>query len=101
MRCQSLKIAWSRLRALSSPRMRSRPRIVRKMVPVRSAPVTSASVRSTPVNFTRANLTGVDLTDADVTGADLTGTILRTIRGRDRIRGLGKALNRGQATLHD
>ena len=63
------------------------------------ADLTGANLRK--VNFTRANLTGVDLTDADVTGADLTGAILRTIRGRDRIRGLDKALNRDQAIFND
>jgi len=63
------------------------------------ADLTAANLRK--VNFTRANLTGSDLTDADVTGADLTGAILRTIRGRDRIRGLDKALNRDQAIFDD
>jgi uncharacterized protein YjbI with pentapeptide repeats len=63
------------------------------------ADLTAANLRK--VNFTRANLTGADLTDADVTGADLTGAILRTIRGRDRIRGLDKALNRDQAIFND
>jgi len=63
------------------------------------ADLTAANLRK--VNFTRANLTGADLTDSDVTGADLTGAILRTIRGRDRIRGLDKALNRDQAIFND
>src|SRR5207245_7710079 len=45
----------------------------------------------------RADLTGADLTDADVTGTDLTGAILRHIRGRDRLRGLDKALHLDQA----
>jgi uncharacterized protein YjbI with pentapeptide repeats len=63
------------------------------------ADFTAADLRK--INLTRANLTGADLTDADVTGADLTGAILRTIRGRDRIRGLDKALNRDQAIFND
>lgn len=63
------------------------------------ADLTAANLRK--VNFTRANLTGADLTDSDVTGADLTGAILRTIRGRDRIRGLDKAVNRDQAIFND
>jgi len=63
------------------------------------ADLTAANLRK--VNFTRANLTGADLTDADVTDADLTGAILRTIRGRDRIRGLDKALNRDQAIFNN
>src|SRR5205823_4654777 len=49
----------------------------------------------------RADLTGADLTDADVTGADLTGAILKGIRGRDRIRGLDKALHVDQAIFND
>lgn len=53
------------------------------------------------VLFTRADLSGADLTDADVTGADFTGAILRSIKGRDRIRGLDKALNVDQAIFND
>src|SRR5438445_250558 len=49
----------------------------------------------------RADLTGADLTDADVTGTDLTGAILRNIRGRDRLRGLDKALHVDQAIFND
>src|SRR5207247_791020 len=42
-----------------------------------------------------------NLTDADVTGADLSGAILRSIRGRDRIRGLDKAIHADQAIFND
>ncbi len=63
------------------------------------ADLTAANLRK--VNFTRANLTGADLTEADVTSADLTEAILRTIRGRDRIRGLDNALNVDQAIFND
>src|SRR5437762_4648751 len=38
---QSLKMAWSRCSAWSSPRRRSRPRIRLRIAPVKSAPVTS------------------------------------------------------------
>lgn len=63
------------------------------------ADLSGANLRK--VNFTRANLTGADLAGADLTGADLTGTILRSIRGRDKIRGLDKALNVDQAVFND
>src|SRR5229473_1344416 len=63
------------------------------------ADLTGANLRK--VNFTRADLTGADLTDADVTGADLRATILKAIRGRDRIRGLDRALNVEQAISKD
>src|SRR6058998_480076 len=53
------------------------------------------------VLLVRADLTGADLTDADVTGADLSGAILRSIRGRDRIRGLDKAIHADQAIFND
>jgi len=49
----------------------------------------------------RADLTGADLTDAEVSGADLTGAILRNIRGRERIRGLDRALHVDQAVFND
>src|SRR2546430_521339 len=49
----------------------------------------------------RAALPGADLTDADVAGADLTGAILKGIRGRDRLRGLDKALHVDQAIFND
>jgi uncharacterized protein YjbI with pentapeptide repeats len=49
----------------------------------------------------RADLTGADLTDADLTGADLLGAILKGIRGRDRIRGLDKAVHADQAIFND
>ena len=62
-------------------------------------------------NLTRAQLnsatltdavaTQADLTDADVAGADLAGAILKGIRGRDRLRGLDKALHVDQAIFND
>ena len=63
------------------------------------ADFTGANLRK--VLLVRADLTGADLTDADVTGADLTGAILKGVRGRDRIRGLDKALHVDQATFND
>ncbi len=63
------------------------------------ADLSSANLRK--VLFTRADLSGADLTDADVTGADFTGAILRSIKGRDRIHGLDKALNVNQAIFKD
>jgi len=36
-----------------------------------------------------------------VSGADLTGAILRNIRGRERIRGLDRALHVDQAVFND
>src|SRR5712692_3741176 len=63
------------------------------------ADLTGANLRK--VLLVRANLTGADLTDADVTGADLSGALLKDIRGKDRIRGLDKALHADQAIFND
>lgn len=63
------------------------------------ADLTGANLRK--ANLTRADLTGADLTDADVTWADFHGAILRSVRGWDRIRGLGQAKNVDQAVLQD
>jgi uncharacterized protein YjbI with pentapeptide repeats len=55
------------------------------------ATLTRADLRKT--NLARANLTGADVTGADVTGANLNGTILRQVRGRDKLVGLDRAQN--------
>jgi uncharacterized protein YjbI with pentapeptide repeats len=62
------------------------------------ADLSDANLRK--ADLTRANLTGADLTGTDLTGADLTGTILRAIRGRDKIRGLDQALHLDQAIVN-
>jgi uncharacterized protein YjbI with pentapeptide repeats len=56
-----------------------------------NADLSGAILRKT--EFVRANLTGADLTDADVTGANLSGAVLRSVRGKDRIKGLNQARN--------
>lgn len=62
------------------------------------ADLSDANLRK--ADLTRADLTGADLTGTDLTGADLTGTILRAIRGRDKIRGLDQARHLDQAIVH-
>lgn len=64
------------------------------------ADLTDADLRGADlrkVNLTRANVTGADLTDVNIAGAVLNGTVLRRIRGWDRIRGLDSARNIEQA----
>src|SRR6266851_2813006 len=53
------------------------------------------------LDATGVDFRGADLTDADVTGADLSGALLKDIRGKDRIRGLDKALHADQAIFND
>jgi uncharacterized protein YjbI with pentapeptide repeats len=62
------------------------------------ADLSDANLRK--ADLTRADLTGADLTGADLAGADLTGTILRAIRGRDKIRGLDQARHLDQAIVN-
>lgn len=66
---------------------------------LRGADLSGANLRK--ADLTRTDLTGADLTDADLTGADLTGTVLRSIRGRNKIRGLEQAKNLEQAIFND
>lgn len=66
---------------------------------LRGADLSGANLRK--ADLTRTDLTGADLTDADLTGADLTGTVLRSIRGRNKIRGLEQAKNLEQAVFND
>jgi len=64
------------------------------------ADLTDADLRGADLRkviLTRANLTGADLTDANIAGATLQGTVMRHIRGWDRIRGLDSARNVDQA----
>jgi uncharacterized protein YjbI with pentapeptide repeats len=63
------------------------------------ADFTGANLRK--MNLTRAVLTGANLTDADLTGADLAETDLRSIRGRETIRGLDRVLHLDQARFND
>lgn len=68
------------------------------------ADLTDADLRGADlrkVNLTRANLTGTDLTDVNIAGAVLNGTVLRRIRGWDRIRGLDSARNIEQAIFQE
>ena len=59
------------------------------------ADLAGASLRGADLRkvlLTRANVAG-----ADVTGADLAGTVLRSLRGRERLRGLDRARNASRA----
>ena len=63
--------------------------------------VTSLRSSAKPFQALQLVRARADLTDADVAGADLRATILKAIRGRDRIRGLDRALNVEQAISKD
>ncbi|HVH10212.1 MAG TPA: pentapeptide repeat-containing protein [Gemmatimonadales bacterium] len=63
------------------------------------ADFTGASLRK--ALLARANFAGADLTDADVTYADLAGARLANVRGRERIRGLDRAVHVDEALFHD
>src|SRR2546430_521340 len=53
------------------------------------------------VRLGRAGLSGADPSDAERTGADPTAASRKGIRGRDRLRGLDKALHVDQAIFND
>ncbi|HEX2680681.1 MAG TPA: pentapeptide repeat-containing protein, partial [Candidatus Dormibacteraeota bacterium] len=65
----------------------------------RGADFTGSSLRK--ALLARADFTGADLTDADVTYADLAGAILKDVRGRERIRGLERAVHVDEARERD
>ena len=64
------------------------------------ADLTGANLRGADLrkaDLTRADLSGADVTGTDVTGAELGGTILKALRGRDRLKGLDSAKNADKA----